>query len=100
MCVSLSSADSAIPATELTVMIFPERCCFITGAGGVARIDGPEQVHLGDELQEPQIEGGPGVNGLTTTAASTAVKPIQRNSPPPWFEIHPLDRQSHYIRRP
>jgi hypothetical protein len=32
MCVSLSSAEGVVPATELTVMIFPERCCFMIGA--------------------------------------------------------------------
>jgi hypothetical protein len=24
--------EGAVPATELTVMIFPERCCFMVGA--------------------------------------------------------------------
>jgi len=51
-------------------MIFPERCCFITGGDGVARIDGPVQVYFRDKVQERRIEGaGLGVHRPTTTSA-------------------------------
>jgi hypothetical protein len=32
MRASPPSAEGAVPATELTVMIFLERCCFMIGA--------------------------------------------------------------------
>jgi hypothetical protein len=32
MRASPPSAEGAVPAPELTVMVFPERCCFMIGA--------------------------------------------------------------------
>ena len=92
MCVSLSSADGVHPATELTVLIFPQCCCFMIGATALHEY-GPEQFHLRHELQEFRIEGaGLGVDGTTATSARIRDQDI---NPTPFLD----DARHHYLDR-
>jgi hypothetical protein len=60
---------------------------------GVARIDGPEQVHLRHELQECRIKGtGLGVDGTIATSARIRDQDI---NPTPFLD----DARHHYLDR-
>jgi hypothetical protein len=59
-----------VPATELTVDDLARTLLLHDRGDRVARIDGPEQIHIHDKLQERRVKGaGPCIHRPTATAA-------------------------------